>query len=428
MTEWYHEFVDRTYNPGRDDLICLFRVQPAEGFTIDDAAGRVASESSVGTWTEVTTMKPRIRRLMAKAFDVSGNLVKIAYPNELFEPGNMPQILSSIVGNVLGMKAVENLRLEDVRWPGKVIRTFEGPRLGIDGLRSLLRIKDRPLTATVPKPKLGLTAREHAEAGYEAWLGGVDLLKDDENLTSQSFNKFKERAQRCFRLRDKAERETGERKSYLINITAETNEMLRRAKVVSDAGGEYVMVDILTAGWSALQTVRRECERLKLAIHAHRAFHAAFTRNRLHGMSMLVVSDIARLIGVDQLHIGTAIGKLDSPIEEVTALRDNLQKQLIPPTQQLLGQDWGRIKSVFPTCSGGLHPGQVPELIRLVGTNVIVQAGGGIWGHPNGGKAGAIALRQAIEASRMEIPVAEYAKSHDELRAALDTWGTGTFK
>jgi ribulose-bisphosphate carboxylase large chain len=428
MTEWYHEFVDRTYNPGRDDLICLFRVQPAEGFTIDDAAGRVASESSVGTWTEVTTMKPRIRRLMAKAFDVSGNLVKIAYPNELFEPGNMPQILSSIVGNVLGMKAVENLRLEDIRWPRKVIRTFEGPRLGIDGLRSLLRIKDRPLTATVPKPKLGLTAREHAEAGYEAWLGGVDLLKDDENLTSQSFNKFKERAQRCFRLRDKAERETGERKSYLINITAETNEMLRRAKVVSDAGGEYVMVDILTAGWSALQTVRRECERLKLAIHAHRAFHAAFTRNRLHGMSMLVVSDIARLIGVDQLHIGTAIGKLDSPIEEVTALRDNLQKQLIPPTQQLLGQDWGRIKSVFPTCSGGLHPGQVPELIRLVGTNVIVQAGGGIWGHPNGGKAGAIALRQAIEASRMEISVAEYAKSHDELRAALDTWGTSTFK
>jgi ribulose-bisphosphate carboxylase large chain len=428
MTEWYHEFVDRTYKPAPDDLICLFRIQPAEGFTIDDAAGRVASESSVGTWTEVTTMKPRIRRLMAKAFDASGDLVKIAYPLELFEPGNMPQILSSIIGNVLGMKAVENLRLEDLRWPRKVIRGFSGPRLGIDGIRRLLKVKDRPLTATVPKPKLGLTAREHAEAGYEAWLGGVDLLKDDENLTSQNFNKFKERAQRCFKLRDKAERETGERKSYLINITAETNEMLRRARVVAGAGGEYVMVDILTVGWSALQTLRTECERLKLAIHAHRAFHAAFTRNRRHGVSMLAISDIARLIGVDQLHIGTAIGKLDSPIEEVTALRDNLQKQVIPATEKLLGQDWLNIKSVFPTCSGGLYPGQVPELMRLVGANIIIQAGGGIWGHPNGGKAGAIALRQAIDASLMHIPVTEYAKSHVELEAALQTWGTGTFK
>jgi ribulose-bisphosphate carboxylase large chain len=373
-------------------------------------------------------MKPRIRKLMAKAFEIRDEYVKIAYPIQLFELGNMPQILSSIAGNVFGMKAVENLRLEDVRWPGKIMRTFSGPRLGIDGLRRILKVKDRPLTATVPKPKLGLTAREHAEAGYEAWLGGVDLLKDDENLTSQSFNKFKERIQKCFRLREKAEKETGERKSYLINITAETNEMLHRAKVVSDAGGEYVMVDILTAGWSALQTIRRECEHLKLAIHAHRAFHAAFTRNRLHGMSMLVVSDIARLIGVDQLHIGTVIGKLDSPLEDVTALRDNLQKHLIPATQHLLGQDWGKIKPVFPTCSGGLHPGQVPELLRLVGANIIIQAGGGIWGHPNGGKAGAVALRQAIEASRLEIPVTEYAKSHDELRAALDTWGTGTFK
>ena len=428
MTEWYHDFVDTTYKPGPDDLICLFRVQPAQGFTLEDAAGRVASESSVGTWTELTTMKPRIRKLMAKAFEMNSNLVKIAYPIQLFELGNMPQILSSIIGNVLGMKAVETLRLEDVRWPRKIISTFQGPRLGIDGIRRLLRVKERPLTATVPKPKLGLTAREHAEAGYEAWVGGVDLLKDDENLTSQTFNKFKERAQNCFKLRDKAERETGERKSYLINITAETNEMLRRAKIVSNLGGEYVMVDILTAGWAALQTIRNQCKSLNLAIHAHRAFHAAFTRNRLHGMSMLVVSDIARLMGVDQLHIGTAIGKLDSPLEEVVAIRDNLQGKTIAPTQELLGQDWGKIKSVFPVSSGGLHPGQVPELLSLLGTNIIVQAGGGIWGHPDGGRAGAAALRQALEAYKDGVPVADYAESHSELKAALKTWGTGTFK
>ena len=209
MSEWYHEFVDPNYRPGPNELLCLFGVEPAKGFTIQDAAGRVASESSVGTWTEVTTMKPRIRKLMAKAYEIQGNLVKVAYPLPLFERSNMPQILSSIAGNIFGMKAVQNLRLEDVRWPPTLAHSFRGPLLGTGGIRRIFRIKKRPLTATVPKPKLGLTAEEHARAGYEAWVGGVDLLKDDENLTSQPFNKFRDRVNKCFRLRDKAEKETG---------------------------------------------------------------------------------------------------------------------------------------------------------------------------------------------------------------------------
>jgi ribulose-bisphosphate carboxylase large chain len=428
MTEWYHDFVDTSYTPKSNELLCLFRLEPAAGFEIEDAAGRVASESSVGTWTKLTTMPPRVRGLMAKAYEIQGNLVKIAYPPLLFENGNMAQILSSIAGNIFGMKAVQNVRLEDIKWPKSMLRSFHGPQLGIEGIRKILKIKERPLTATVPKPKVGLTAKQHAKAGFEAWVGGIDLLKDDVNLTSQPFNKFKERVNECFRLRDKAEKETGERKSYLINVTAETQEMLRRAKIVANTGGEYVMVDILTCGWAALQTLREECESLNLAIHAHRAFHAAFTRNRAHGMSMLAVSDVARLIGVDQLHIGTVIGKLESPQEEVLALRDNLQLRKLPTDSRSLGQDWDRIKSALPTCSGGLHPGLVPELMKLVGTDIIIQAGGGIWGHPDGGKAGALALRQAINVAMTGNSLVEYARDHKELQRAIDTWGVATFK
>ena len=373
-------------------------------------------------------MKPRIRKLMAKAYEIDGDLVKVAYPIQLFEPGNMPQIISSIAGNIFGMKAVQNLRLEDIRWPRRLLRSFRGPLLGISGVRRLLGVRKRPLTATVPKPKLGLTAKEHARTGYDAWVGGIDLLKDDENLSSQTFNKFKERVRECFRLRERAEKETGERKSYLINITAETQEMLRRAKAVADAGGEYVMVDILTAGWAALQTLRDQCHDLKLAIHAHRAFHAAFTRNRVHGMSMLAVSDVARLIGVDQLHIGTVIGKLESPREEVISLRDNLQQARIEDGPLSLGQDWGEVRPVFPTCSGGLHPGLIPELIKIVGADVIIQAGGGIWGHPDGGRAGANALRQAIDAALSRQDLEDYARDHRELQRALETWSVKTFK
>ena len=428
MSEWYHEFVSSSYRPIPDDLECLFRVEPASGFSIKDAAGRAASESSVGTWTEVTTMKPRIRKLMAKAYEIHGNWVKVAYPIELFELGNMPQILSSIAGNIYGMKAVKNLRLQDIRWPRRLIKSFHGPEFGSTGIRRILKIRKRPVTATVPKPKLGLTAKEHAMAGYDAWVGGVDLLKDDENLTSQPFNKFKDRVEECFKLRSRAEKETGERKSYLINITGETKQMLHRAEVVANAGGEYVMIDILTAGWSALQTLRDKCGELGLAIHAHRAFHAAFTRNPLHGMSMLTVSDVARLIGVDQLHIGTIIGKLESPREEVLAIRDNLQRKIVQRTPMSLGQDWDGIKPVFATCSGGLHPGLVPKMMQAVGSDIIIQAGGGIWGHPDGGRAGAMALRQAIDAALKGERLEDAARDKIELRRAIETWGVATYK
>ena len=159
MTEWYHDFVNTSYTPQSNELICLFRLEPAEGFGIEDAAGRVASESSVGTWTELTSMPSRVRRLMAKAYEIEGTLVKIAYPPSLFEDGNMAQVLSSIAGNIFGMKAVQNVRLEDIKWPRSLLRSFHGPRLGIEGIRKILRIKNRPLTATVPKPKVGLTAK-----------------------------------------------------------------------------------------------------------------------------------------------------------------------------------------------------------------------------------------------------------------------------
>jgi ribulose-bisphosphate carboxylase large chain len=422
-TEWYLDFVNLKYEPSDEDLVVLFRVEPSRGISIKEAIGRVASESSIGTWTTLTTMTPEKRRLMAKAYEINGPWIKVAYPLDLFEVGNMPQVLSSIAGNIFGMKAVKNLRLEDVRWPRGIIKSFRGPQFGIKGVRRIFEVKDRPLTATVPKPKVGMTSEEHARSGYEAWVGGLDLLKDDENLSGQRFNQFERRVTKSLRMRDKAERETGERKSYLINVTAETKEMLRRARFVKERGGEYVMVDILTVGWAGVQSLRDECEDLKLAIHAHRAFHAAFTRKREHGMSMLAVAKVARLIGVDQIHIGTVIGKLEATKEEVLALREGITQDVFKGDGRMLPQRWHGIKPVFPVTSGGLHPGLIPEIIGLLGKDIIIQVGGGVWGHPMGGRAGATAVRQAIDAALGGVSLNEYAKTKEELRAALKKWG-----
>jgi ribulose-bisphosphate carboxylase large chain len=415
-------YIDLKYKPKREDLICLFRVGPASKISIREAADHIAAESSIGTWTDVETMKPKIKELGAKVFEIKGKYVKIAYPLDLFEPGNMPQILSSIAGNIFGMKIVKNLRLEDVEWPEKIIRSFRGPLYGIHGIRKLLKISKRPLCGTIIKPKLGLNEEEHAKVAYDAWIGGIDIIKDDENLSNQSFNRFTKRIEETLRMRNKAEEETGERKMYMPNISAETDTMLERANFVKDAGGEYAMVDILTVGWSALQNLRNANEDLKLVLHAHRAGHAAFTRNKNHGISMVVIGDVARLIGVDQLHIGTVIGKMEGIKKEILATEDEIEDKIVGRSSYSLAEDWLDIKPVFAVCSGGLHPGLVPYLVKTLGNDIIIQAGGGIHGHRLGTTAGAVAMRQAIDATLNNITLKEYSKNHKELNIALKQW------
>ena len=314
--------MDLDYKPSKKDLLCLFRVEPARRQKMEEVCADVALESSVGTWTDVHE-KEYVRKLGARVFCIEGNWVKVAYPLELFEKGNAPNILSSIAGNIFGMKAVKNLRLEDIKIPKALLDSFDGPKYGISGIRKMLRVKERPLVGTIVKPKLGLKTRDHADVAYEAWQGGCDLVKDDENLSSQKFNVFEERLARTLEKANLAESQTGEKKAYLVNVTAETKEMMKRAQLAEELGCKYVMIDIVTAGFSALQTLR-EAD-FKLAIHAHRAMHAAFTRNQKHGISMMVLADLARLIGVDQLHIGTVVGKLEGSLRVVSEINEEME-------------------------------------------------------------------------------------------------------
>ena len=412
------DFINLKYRPKRDDLVCLFSIEPNK-MSMKQAANTVALESSVGTWTAVKG-RDYIKKLRAKVFKIKGNDIKIAYPSALFEIDNVPNILSSIAGNIFGMKAVKNIRLEDIKFPKKILNAFQGPRFGIQGLRKMLKIKDRPFVGTIIKPKLGLRTRHHAQSAYESWTGGCDLVKDDENLASQKFNRFEERIARTLEKRKKAEEETGEKKAYLVNITAETKEMMQRAQLVEDLGGKYVMIDILTAGFSALQTLREAG--FKLAIHAHRAMHAAMTRDEKHGMSMMTIADFARLIGVDTLHIGTGIGKLHGEISEIEDLAEEIEDKRVKETKYHLSQNWGKIKPILAVSSGGLHPGHVPFLIKHLGKDIVIQAGGGIHGHPQGTFSGAMAMRQAVEAVMKKQSLDHYAITHKELRNALYFW------
>jgi len=411
-----YPFIDRGYKPTRNDLICLFRVTP-EGMSLKEAINNVALESSVGTWTPVSSNRKYVNKLGAKAYAISGDWVKIAYPQELFEENSVSNILSSVAGNVFGMKCVKGLRLEDIKFPAKLLKSFAGPRFGIDGYRRILKVKDRPLVGTIVKPKLGLKTRDHAKVAYDSWVGGCDLVKDDENLSSQKFNRFEARAAKTLEMCDKAAEETGERKGYFINVTAEAMLMLKRADLVKELGGKFVMHDVITAGFASLETLRQNS---KLGIHSHRAMHGAFTENPKHGLSMMCVADFARMAGSDSLHIGTGIGKMKGGRREVAEIRQEIEAMRVSKTAHRLEQNWAGLKPTFAVCSGGIYPGHVPYLMKNFGKDIIIQAGGGIHWNPRGSAAGAMGMRQAVDAVMKGETLEHYGKNHLELREVLE--------
>ncbi len=417
-------YIDKEYQPGSNDLTTLFYIEPSDGITFEKACEHIAGESSIGTWTDVSTMKSEIRDSLQPhvySIDEENGLAKIAYPLELFEPSNIPQVMSSIAGNIYGMKALENLRLIDFGIPKAMVKEFKGPHYGIQGVRDVLEVNERPLVGTIVKPKVGLNSQEHADVAYESWVGGCDVVKDDENLTDQPFNRFEDRVVKTLEARDKAYSETGEQKVYMANITSETNEMIRRMEFIKDHGGRYAMIDVITLGFSAVQTVRDHG--IGLVIHAHRAMHGALTRNKKHGITMLALAKIYRLIGVDQLHIGTAVGKMEGPRKEVMTIRDSIVQDTIHEVDGVLPQEWYGLKPVFPVSSGGMYAGIIPPLMEFMGKDVIIQAGGGVHGHPDGTIAGAKSIRQAVEAVLAGTTLEEYAKDHDELAKALEKFG-----
>lgn len=401
----YEDYVNLSFKPSKEQLLTKLYLEAED---IKHAAGGIAAESSIGTWKTVSTEKSYMQNLAATVFSwkkhSKGAIIEIAYPLGLFEESNMPNILSSIAGNIFGLAELHKLILLDITFPNKIINSFPGPKYGIDGIRKIMKITKRPFIGTIVKPKIGLRTVDHAQVAFDSWAGGCDIVKDDENLSSQSFNKFESRLKETFKMKEKAEKITGEKKGYLINITAETREMLRRAKLVEDIGNEYAMIDLITLGWAAVETVRNED--FDLIIHGHRAGHAAMTRSKDFGISMKVLAKVSRILGTDQLHVGAAVGKMSEDSKEVL--------KNISAIKEGMG-----IKKSLPVASGGLSTIKIPDVVKIFGNDVVIQMGGGIHGHPKGTFAGAKAARQALDATMQGISLNEYAKAHIELKEAL---------
>jgi ribulose-bisphosphate carboxylase large chain len=413
-------FVNLKYKPYKDDIIATFRIESK--LSLKDAAIEVAKESSIGTWTTLGTLEQKtFNKLAPQIYSINNKTktVKIAYPIEVFELGSIPQLLSALAGNIFSMRCVDKLRLEDLSLSTKYINSFQGPKLGINGVRKLVGIKNRPLIGSIIKPKVGLTSKQHAQLAYDIWTNGIDVVKDDENLTSMSFNKFETRVKEVMKLKKKAEKETACKKIHVFNITAPMDVMLHRAKFVKKHGGKCVMVDLVSVGLDNVQVLRKLD--LGMIIHGHRAGHSMFTRDPRHGMTMLVIAKLARLAGIDQLHTGTVVGKMDGTKEEVKEINLSLKEDA--GINRVLREDWGKIKPTLPIASGGLHPGLIDKMIKILGDDLIINFGGGLHGHPNASIAGARACWQSVELAINKDSKKKPKEYFQEYHDAVKHWG-----
>ncbi len=438
------------YEPKDTDLIAVFRITPQSGVDPVEAAAAVAGESSTATWTVVWTDRlTACEEYRGKAYridPVPGRADQwfawIAYDLDLFEPGSISNLTASIIGNVFGFKPLKALRLEDMRVPVAYLKTFPGPPTGIVVERERLDKFGRPLLGATVKPKLGLSGRNYGRVVYEALRGGLDFTKDDENINSQPFMHWRDRFLYCMEAVNRAQAATGEVKGSYLNVTAATMEqMYERAEFAKELGSVVVMID-LVIGYTAIQSMSAWARKNDMILHLHRAGHSTYTRQKDHGVSFRVISKWMRMAGVDHIHAGTVVGKLEGDPATIAGIYDILRDEYTPANLAhgvFVDQPWAGLNKVMPVASGGIHAGQMHQLIDHLGEDVVLQFGGGTIGHPDGIAAGATANRVALEAVILarnegreilaEGPdiLRDAAKGCAPLARALETWGEVTF-
>nr|YP_010337035.1 ribulose-1,5-bisphosphate carboxylase/oxygenase large subunit [Madagascaria erythrocladioides]QUE29064.1 ribulose-1,5-bisphosphate carboxylase/oxygenase large subunit [Madagascaria erythrocladioides]UNJ16620.1 ribulose-1,5-bisphosphate carboxylase/oxygenase large subunit [Madagascaria erythrocladioides] len=436
---------DPDYSIKETDVLALFRITPQPGVDPIEAAAAVAGESSTATWTVVwTDLLTACDLYRAKAYRVDPvpntddqYFAYIAYDIDLFEEGSIANLTASIIGNVFGFKAVKALRLEDMRLPVAYLKTFQGPATGVVVERERMNNFGRPLLGATVKPKLGLSGKNYGRVLYEGLKGGLDFLKDDENINSQPFMRWRERYLFAMEGVNRSVAATGEVKGHYLNVTAGTMEdMYERAEFSKEVGSIICMID-LVIGYTAIQTMGKWARKHDMILHLHRAGNSTYSRQKNHGMNFRVICKWMRMAGVDHIHAGTVVGKLEGDPLMIKGFYNTLLLPILDinlPEGIFFDQDFASLRKVMPVASGGIHAGQMHQLIHYLGDDVVLQFGGGTIGHPDGIQAGATANRVALECMVLarnegrdylaEGPqiLKDAAKTCGPLQTALDLW------
>jgi len=414
-------------------VLCAYIMKPKAGYGYLETAAHFAAESSTGTNVEVVTTDDFTKSVDALVYEIDEGkeLTKIAYPVELFDRNivdgraMLASFLALTIGNNQGMGDVEYAKLYDFYMPPALLRLFDGPSTTI---KDLWRVLGRPvvdggfIVGTIIKPKLGLRPKPFAQACYDFWLGG-DFIKNDEPQGNQVFSPFKETVAAVRDAMVEAQNKTGQAKLFSFNITADDyREIIARGEYILETFGENAdhiafLVDGYVAGPAAVTTARRHFPGQYL--HYHRAGHGAVTSpNSKRGYTAFVLCKMARLQGASGIHTGTmGFGKMEGDPEDRIIASMLTEDRAEGPYYR---QDWLGVNPTTPIVSGGMNALRMPGFFENLGhSNLIMTAGGGAFGHIDGGAAGARSLRQAEQCWRAKANPVDFARDHREFARAF---------
>lgn len=387
---------------------------------IEQLAEAVADEQSTGTWIRVghdSDLKTKdFGAKVVSIYEVPDHaadrledlpplyIIQLAFPvNNMGD--SLPMMMSTVFGNIA---ASGMLKWIDAAFPKKYVAKFQGPKFGVEGIRRILDIHDRPLLNAMIKPNIGWTPDEGAEIFYQAAAGGVDIIKDDELLPADApYCPLEERVEKMMEMERRAYEETGEHTLYAVNITDDPSKIKDNAMRALDKGANCLMLNTYTAGLGMLRSLTDDPD-INVPVLAHSDFVGAYSASTFTGISSpLVMGKIARLAGGDMQIGGHPWGKFPIPYP------------LFMRTFRFFTQPWWNIRPMFYLFSGGTTQLSVAKAVSECGIDVIVAAGGAVHGHPDGSRAGARSMRQAMDAAVKGIDLTEYAKTAPELISML---------
>jgi ribulose-bisphosphate carboxylase large chain len=399
--------------------------------TIDpeEAAAHLCQEQSTAQWKRVDVDEDLRDRFGAKVIDLKVEKeqaspsyclpqdigkhtyvchVRIAHPHANFGP-KLPNILTAAGGEgAFYSPGIPVIKLLDIGFPNNFLQAFQGPKFGINGLRDILGVHDRPLFFGVIKPNIGLAPEPFAELAYQSWLGGVDIAKDDEMLCDVEWSPLSKRAKLLGDARKKSEQETGKSKIYLANITDEVDRLIELHDIAVEAGANAVMVNGMTTGLSAVRMLRKHTQ---VPLVGHFDFIAPFTQIPFYGVHSKLITKLQRLVGFDSIIMPGFGARMKTADDEVLV---NVQECFKP---------FGHIKDTLPVPAGSQWAGSTIKLYEKLSTiDFGIVPGRGVFGHPMGPRGGAASLIQGWESVQKGIKIEEYAKDHPELKAAIDVF------
>jgi 2,3-diketo-5-methylthiopentyl-1-phosphate enolase len=387
-------------------------------------AAALGIEQSCGTWIRVPGETQEVReKCIARLVGVYETpayqieipedvkerhfIARIAFPWANFGP-QFAMMLSTVIGNI---SSSGNVKLLDLEFPKSFLKSFSGPKFGVQGIREILGVYDRPLLNNMIKPCTGLSPEATAELAYEAAVGGVDIIKDDELISNPDHCPLIERVKRVVEAIKKADDVKGEKTLYAFNITDGPEKLKENAYKAIEAGANALMVNYNTIGLDATRMLAED-KSINVPLLGHSDYTGAVYESPWSGMSAaLICAKLPRLAGVDMVISLTPYGKFPM-----------LMDTFVDSGYKMLSK-LGDIKPIFPMPGGGTTQGHVEDVVNKFGIDVIIASGAGIHAHPMGPRAGAKAFRQAIDAAVKGQKADEAAKEHEELRVALNEWG-----